>query len=207
MGAALPVLLVVADLETQSCFFVCLNDYIDKVLVPRHGDYTQTAERTIHAPTRNVLASPSGLTALRWYAKRPKLFAAFQKFVYQEVELKYSSEPELAKHFATILLRYDIWDDTEMWPVIAEYGTALRRFLDTGSPDDTQLGGFKFSIDRLVRAASEGDEEAQSEIAEFVRRRTVDELWRQLALLPRIYEETCREWYLPTPVGFLSCDL
>lgn len=91
-----------------------------------------------------------------------------------------------------------------MWPPIAEYGTMLRRFLDTGDPYDTQLGGSKFSIDRLAMIASMGDEEAQSEIAEFVQSMAVGELWRHLALLPRIYEETCREWYLPTPVGFLS---
>lgn len=99
MGAAQPVLLVVADLETQRCFFVCLNDYIDKVLLPRHSDYTRTAKRTIHIPTSNVLASPDGLAAFRWYAKRPKLFAAFQKFIYQEHELRYATGPELAKHF------------------------------------------------------------------------------------------------------------
>jgi len=34
MGAALPVLLVLANLETQRCHFVCINDHIDKILVP-----------------------------------------------------------------------------------------------------------------------------------------------------------------------------
>lgn len=30
----------------------------------------------------------------------------------------------------------------------------------------------------------------------------IQELWRLLALLPRIYEDVCREWYLPTGLGF-----
>lgn len=109
MGAALPVLLLVADIAAQSCYFVCLNDYADKILVPRHGDYTGKASRTIHIPALNLVSGPeTGHTALRWYAKRAKLYAAFQKFVYQNVEIGYAFEgpefPALARHFAQILL-------------------------------------------------------------------------------------------------------
>lgn len=32
MGLGLPVLLVVADIERDKCCFVCLNDYVDKIL-------------------------------------------------------------------------------------------------------------------------------------------------------------------------------
>ncbi len=38
MGLGVPVLLVVADLRENRCAFVCLNDYIDRVLVPAHDD-------------------------------------------------------------------------------------------------------------------------------------------------------------------------
>jgi hypothetical protein len=43
MGIGLPVLLVIADLRAQRCSFVCINDYIDKILVPRHSDYRAKA--------------------------------------------------------------------------------------------------------------------------------------------------------------------
>ena len=64
MGAAAPVLLVIADLGTQSCHFVCLNDYIDKLLIPRLGDYTIKESRTIHVPVRNELSALRGIAPL-----------------------------------------------------------------------------------------------------------------------------------------------
>jgi Domain of unknown function (DUF4365) len=33
MGVAIPVLLILVDVDTSRAFFICLNDYIDKVLV------------------------------------------------------------------------------------------------------------------------------------------------------------------------------
>lgn len=34
MGVGVPVLLVIADVSTSKCYFVGLNDYIDKMLIP-----------------------------------------------------------------------------------------------------------------------------------------------------------------------------
>jgi hypothetical protein len=202
MGAALPVLLVVAELESAQCFFVCLNDYIDKVLIPKHVDYADAIARTIHIPTRNVLSQPEGLIALRWYAKRPKFYAAFQKFVYQDAELGYASDPDelsrLARHFAALLLRYDFWDDTEMWKIIRLYGMAIRRFLEQGRPTLLRVN------EEGIVEASGGDAERRAELLRFVERQDIPVLWRSLAVLPRNYEETCREWLLPTPLGFAS---
>jgi|CXWL01.1.fsa_nt_gi hypothetical protein len=200
MGAALPVLLIRADLEARKCYFVCLNDYIDKILIPRHGDYTNKASRTIHVPGLNDLAQQQvGITALRWYAKRAKLFAGFQKFIYQQVELSYAADQadlmRLAKHFASLLVNYDFWDDTPMWSVIPYYGIALKRFLAEGSPGLTQVN------EEGVALASHGSEESRQEIIAHLAEQEIPELWRCLAILPRNYEELCREWFLPTPVG------
>jgi hypothetical protein len=90
MGIGVPVLLVIADLKRRQCCFVCLNDYIDKILIPRHADYRDAQYRTVHVPVTNEIGSEVGMVALRWYAKRAKLLAAFQRFVYQ-----YSESPRL----------------------------------------------------------------------------------------------------------------
>ena len=204
MGAALPVLLVLADLETQNCYFVCLNDYIDKILVPKHKDYTSKNSRVIHVPTKNVLADPLiGLVAMRWYAKRAKLYAAFQKFVYQEVELqyafKYADFLELANHFTSLLIQYDFWQDTEMWTSIPYHWRALENFATVGNPKMLNI------IDESKLAKiTDGNLEALNEIKEKFQRRHIMELWRCLAILPQNYEEICREWFLPTPLGFIT---
>jgi len=206
MGAALPVLLIRADLQAGKCYFVCLNDYIDKILIPRQSDYTKKAWSTIHVPGLNDLRSPrTGITALRWYAKRAKLFAGFQKFVYQQVELSYATDRgelmRLARHFASLLLKYDFWDDTPFWRIIPYYGVALKRFLAEGSPRLISVN------EEGLRQASDGNEEFRQELMALLAEQDVPELWRCLAILPRNYEEVCREWFLPTSLGLLTGDL
>ena len=200
MGAAVPVLLVIADLSRSRCHFVCLNDYIDKLLIPMHrDDYAATKSRTIHVPVRNQVADEAvGLTALRWYAKRAKLYAAFQKFVFQQAELEYAFSLDLAKHFAETIARYDFWEDTEMWGLISYYGDAIRRFINTGFP-----GLLKINSDAVGQIA-QNTGESEAAIIAGLRIQQVKKLWRCLTVLPRNYEDVCREWFLPTSLGAMT---
>lgn len=192
MGIGVPVLLVLADLNARRCSFVCLNDYIDKILVPRHGQYRSKGTRTIHVPVRNEIGTEHGEVALRWYGKRPKLLAAFQRFSYQYTELGYAQNRDwrgLAERFARRIADYDFWTDTEMWKPIGWNATALTRFIKTGQPG-------------LVKPV--GDIGADLAAAGYFDEQDVFELWRQLSLLPRMYEDVCREWYLPTSLGHMT---
>ena len=195
MGVGLPVLLVIADLKAQRCSFVCLNDYIDKILIPRHDDYRLKESRTIHVPVWNEFGTEPGLVALRWYAKRPKLLAAFQRFTYQNSELQWAADGNwrgLANTFAHKISHYDFWDDTEMCKLIPYNAAGLRRFIETGQP-----GYFKESA-MIPEGVNEADYKA------YMRQLDVFELWRQLALLPKTYEDVWREWFLPSALGHLA---
>jgi hypothetical protein len=174
MGTAIPVLLVIADLAAQKCYFVCLNDYIDKILIPRYEDYTAADHRTIHVPVANDISDPVvGLVALRWYAKRAKLYAAFQRFTYQAVELQYARmQPDfipLARYFASRIANYDFWHDAE----------SILRLAD-GRLDEVQQIRDQLKLDEVL------------------------ELWRLLSVLSRNYEDVCREWFLPTALGYAA---
>lgn len=204
MGVGVPVLLVVADLSKEKCYFVCLNDYIDKILIPRHQNYRNKATRSIHIPVLNDLTClNSGNPAIRWYAKRPKLFAAFQRFVFQQAELEYSRQsqdgPRLAKYFAERIASYDFWDDTEMWPIIRDCGAAVRRFLTTDEPRYMEV-----TADIINRRITNGDKPETEETARELEMAEICQLWRLLSTLPRNYEDICREWFLPTSLGFLT---
>ena len=195
MGIGVPVLLVIADLANRRCSFVCLNDYIDKILIPRHHDYRATDSRTIHVPVRNEIGTDMGQVALRWYAKRPKLLAAFQRFTYQFSELQLVEDGSwrgLAHYFARRIATYDFWDDAEMCALIGCDAAGLRRFVETGQP------GFM----NRPAVPVEGFDEA--EITAYFHKTDVFELWRQLSLLPKIYEDVWREWFLPTALGDLT---
>jgi hypothetical protein len=200
MGIGVPVLLVIADLLKSKCFFVCLNDYIDKILIPRHDDYQASNHRTIHVPVLNEVGVPEpGQSALRWYAKRPKFYSAFQRFVFQAAELEYAwhtpEGPRMAKYFADRIALYDFWDDTEMWGIISYYGVAVRQFLKTGSP-----GIPKYNIEKAIK----DDPDQASKILTKLKNNEVPELWRSLSVLPRNYEDICREWFLPTSLGYAA---
>lgn len=198
MGAAIPVLLVVADLTNEACYFVCLNDYIDKILIARFEDYTEAQRRRVLVPVTNTLGSPKGTVALRWYAKRAKLFAAFQRFTFQYSELGYASEAEwesLATHFATLIARYDFWDDVEMCAIIGHYRDALDRFTNSGRP--YLLGGIPLVSSPVRHTTAD----------KYPRKKDIFELWRGLAVLPKNYEDIWREWFLPTALGHMTSEI
>lgn len=198
MGIGVPVLLVIADLAADRCCFVCLNDYIDKILIPRHGDYTDKASRTIHVLASNQINTEKGEAALRWYAKRPKLLAAFQRFAYQNHELRHRDNGDwrpLAELFAQRIARYDFWNDIDMCRPIGVIGEALARFIDTGQPGLMNVN---------VAALPEGFD--QEEVRTWMLEQDVFELWRRLAWLPQIYEDVWREWFLPTGLGHLASE-
>jgi hypothetical protein len=177
----------------ERCSFVCLNDYIDKILVPRHDDYRSKASRTIHVPVYNEIGTDRGLVALRWYAKRAKLLAAFQRFTYQYSELQRAEHGDwrmLAELFAKRIITYDFWDDTEMCGLIPYDAAGLRRFIHTGQP------GFMNLTEKLPAGFD------RDEMAKHFEKMDVFELWRQLSLLPRTHEDVWREWFLPTALGY-----
>lgn len=193
MGVGLPVLLVIADLSREKCIFVCLNDYVDKILVPRFDDYRDAKSRTIHLPASNDISTTVGQIALRWYAKRSKLFSAFQRFTYQNSELNWAEHGDwrsLAEHFAQKIVRYDFWDDVEMCPIIGHYRDGLRRFIETGQP-----GLLERSIPLVDIKTFEG------ELDDHLRKVDVFLLWNGLSVLPKNYEDVWREWFLPTDLG------
>lgn len=194
MGIGIPVLLVIADLKSRRCSFVCLNDYIDKILIPRHENYRSKGHRTVHVPVGNEIGSERGTVALRWYAKRAKLIAAFQRFTYQFSELQWAAEgnwQELAQYFGKRIAEYDFWDDTEMCAPIPYHGQGLRKFLAEGRPH-------YFHSDSVAYAALPEEEQA------IFKQADVFELWRSLSLLPKTYEDVWREWFLPSALGHMT---
>jgi hypothetical protein len=222
MGAAVPVILFLVELSTHRIYFVCLNDLIEKVILPRDPDYSATETTTIHIPFRNCITAgrSRSVMPLGLYAKRPKLYAAFQKFGYQAHELEFAlpdtetlaSEPlsredarhlvEMVRHFLSIDLRYDFWTKIPEWRPIGwafEELSGLDRFLETDGVlcDEGAMCGY------LMNAP--GDRRAEWYLrqhdmgglqAEFCVH--LHMLWSRLVNLSRMYEEVVREWFLPT---------
>lgn len=211
MGAAVPVLLVGVDITERRAFFVCLNDYIEKILLPAEADYAKRASKVIHVPEMNeILPNDDALVPLRFYGKRAKLMAAFEKFAYQNSELGYTRNSDLqtaANHFAHILLRYDFWERCEFWYPIGYAHRGLQNLLRTGTPgvlvatDEGRSRAEETEPEGAVWTDQFGESHSLKAVLQI---NDVRALWNQLANLGKVHEEVCREWFLPTHLGTIT---
>lgn len=198
MGAAVPVVLCYVDLSKEKVYYVCLNDYLAKALLPYKPSYEKQGSVTIKIPSWNVLDSTDPSFSYMWLlARRGKYYAAFNTFGYQLNELLWAQSehptlpdeapgfvrpaPEMltmARTFLRTALRLSIWD-----PAGPGYWAPLQ---------DTQKV-FRFLQEHLPPMHQTLPEEDAARFEHYLL-----DGFRRAANLGRMYEEIVREWRLPT---------
>lgn len=201
LGGSVPVILFVVDLSNREVYFICLNDYIDKIILPKNPNYGEQKSLTINIPRLNKLSSQEiSNNALKFYGKRAKLLAAFSKFSFQKNEIQhilgykeypiwtYRDELERGKtyekneiktqllYFISQIEDLDIWEHKE-WQVLPQARKKL------------------ITLKQLL--------EKEEFDWEMVRNKVIV-LWHQLTNLGTIYEDLCREWFLPKFISLLT---
>lgn len=201
LGASVSVLLFVVDIRTENVYFICINDYIDKIILPRNPNYSSQDSLTITIPVLNRLQNANiSNNALKFYGKRAKLLSAFSKFAYQKNEIAYAFgykffpvwtyRDELEKdktydknEITTMLLYFisqiedlDIWAHAE-WLVLPEAKKDILK----------------------IKLVLEGGKSDWHNIMD-----TVIVLWHQLTNLGTMYEDICREWFLPKMISLMT---
>lgn len=188
MGIAVPVLLILVDTNTEKTFFICLNDYIDKVLIPEDPSYVTKGSKTIYIPTANEIVDEEyALIPLRAYGKRSKMYGAFSLFSYQLKEIwriqgrtavpdsiPLEQSVSMIKTFVDISLRQDIWSGHEFWKPIQW--------------SHNELSTVRDKLDNNVK--KENYDEFLIYCSDYV--------WHRLTNLANMYEELVREWFMPT---------
>ena len=197
---------MVVDISQKDAYFVCLNDYIEKIIVPENPDYMSQHSVTIYIPTSNKI-NDRGIKVIEWYAKRAKLYALFNKINYQKRELRYCSLEELegqTQHFLKILLRSDAWS-------AADYFGAMR--IAKKEVDYYIEHGITCESSHVIEAYENMGEDVDSEIwenpfcADLVSFRTAQKieglyrLWDKMALMCDVFEDMTKEAFLPTQLG------
>ncbi len=201
LGGSVSVLLFVVDIRTKEVYFICINDYIDKIILPQKSNYTDQGSLTITLPTLNKLTNIEiANKALKFYGKRAKLLAAFSKFSFQKNEIKHifgykdypiwtfrdeiekgkTYEPNEIKiqilYFISQIDRLDIWQHSEwhVLPQAKEDLESVRKLLEVEEVDWINVK------DRVII------------------------LWHQLTNLGTMYEDICREWFLPKMISLMT---
>lgn len=194
LGPAVPVLLILVDIRTERAFFVCLNDYLEKIVLPEDPNFSEKESKRLQIPIQNeILPRNTHLVPLRAYAKRAKMYGAFTRFAHQKKEIERSrgkaafnidtsaeSDIEMLRVFTESALRQDIWRGHDFWEPMRWSLNELQDVeanIRNGICLDA-LEGFKEYCDQYV--------------------------WHRLCNLSNMYEELVREWFLPTVLAQLS---
>lgn len=204
MGSAVPLILAVVDLSSETVFYLCVSDYIEKVL-RREEEYLSQRTKTVYIPACNVI-DDQGISVIEWYAKRPKLYALFNKIRYQSRELEHVHEDNIIEYidyFIKLLYRFDVWEEPIIIPFMQELRDELVYYNEHGMTKFTAG-----SIESMEKMGQDVDEEIWeatycdvNRLVSFRRAQTIQGLhilWEQLDNLGNIFEEDCKEYFLPT---------
>lgn len=129
MGSAIPVILIVTDVNTNKAFYVCLNDYCRFILPLQCPNFSSQKTVNIHIPMVNILDSKN-LDIFRWYAKRPKLYDLFQRLTTASNDANYLSGQELITYTKTIIdevINFDAWNAKNSWSLINIIHDTMKR--------------------------------------------------------------------------------
>lgn len=184
MSSSVPVLLIVVDILKEQAYYVCLNDYIEKIIV----------------------------SSKEWYAKRAKLFALFNKANYQKEELKYFSDETLGEdiiHFAKIIRRFDAWSASKYFYALKIVENELDSLLEKGSTKWEEN-----SLENLVQTGVNIDEpcwnlnqsDTEMSLRDIEKIVGIRQLWDNLCNCGCILEDIGKEWFLPTYIGLITSD-
>lgn len=200
MGAAVVVHLFLVVLDTRQVFYVCLTDYIDKLIVPLGEQVFDQETIAIQIPVANQLSRKEeheqSLAYVRFFAKRAKFYSAFNLFAYQQHELGQCTNDEsrrrMACHFVGLLRELDIWNRSG-WPIVDDYRGWLLHLESVlpNLPDRTWIDSHpcRYFCPVEISERMSAVEAMERQIWGF---------WRGLNILGRNYEEVCREFALPT---------
>lgn len=211
MGSVIPVLLAIVDITTREAFFLCLNDYIEKILIPKDINYTINKTKMIYVPVNNRIDS-DGVEIIEWYAKRPKLYALFNKINYQNRELQYITGKELElriQHFLKIILRSDAWSAEKYFSAMYILKKEVDYYCKHGITEDAV-----HSIQGMVSENNDVDEkiweathcEGLVSFREAQKTQGIYRLWNRLTLMGDIFEDIIKEAFLPTLLGITIND-
>ena len=198
MGSSIPVFLFLVDINSEVIYFICLNDYIDKVITPHDPEYLNKKNKVIYIPTNNII-DEHGIDALRFYSQRSKMYSFFIEAEYQRNEMKYINDEDLHKvyrYFIDRLLRHDVWKCKVKWPLMESYHKKLLILKEKGTLPEVENLEYDERNDDEIWTIGYSNKEFKFKDAMLYM--NIRMLWDGLASICHVYEEDCREWFLPT---------
>lgn len=205
MGSAVPVMLILVNVNTQDIYYICLNDYIEKIVIPEKSQYFEQKSITLNIPLTNIIDKSTGRSIIEWYAKRPKLFAFFNKVAYQYHEIeRHKGDIDLINHFATIIARLDAWSAAKYFPWLNDLKIEFFYCEKTKRTLRSDLCNIQLSKQGWDLESEEWEDDIFStpvSLKASMEMHLLNDLWRRMDNIGRIFEDIMKETHLPTYVG------
>lgn len=114
MGDALPVLLILVDLQNGEIYYLCINDYIHYTMKKLYDNHDKQKSINIYIPISNKLScKPRGGFPLQFYGKRSKLISFCNRIQIIAKDFEYCSSikeiQNLIEKTVNWCLSLDIW--------------------------------------------------------------------------------------------------
>lgn len=209
IGSALPVLLFIVDIKTERIYFICLNDYIEKILWNEDSNFHDKKSKIIYIPVQNCIHSKTNLDPLLWYFKRIKLYSLFSLVSSNSTTSNYTGDNIIDYSNIAVkkMLQLDIWERRNIWPLLEDMYSELYYFANAGvtllytrMKERNKLD----TEDHLDDMRSGSNCEFEYPLDISLQINTLKFLWDKLNNLSDFYENDCKEWWLPTYWGWLS---
>ncbi len=202
MGAGMPILLFIVDLTIEEVYFICMNDYIDKILINSFRTYKEQKTITLLIPTNNKL-NKENIFVLEYFSLRSKLYDLFLRINYQYDKIKYMDTKTLIDSYRYMidrLLILDVWNYRKKIPYIAIYYDKIveikKQNVSFEKTDNDEEAIWEFNGDEGFLLT-----EIQND---FLHKLIM--LWSSLSVLSGNYEEYHRNSYLPTYINRILND-
>lgn len=213
MGSAVPVLLLVVDKKTGTTYYICLNDWIAKVLPVFCPEWRDQKSVVVHIPVGNVLSSDGrGWNYLSILAKRPKYYGAFVEFgkyvtemhyafrpIDYSLEISYGATPDLTSQLRSykrlFQYYYDELTDLDIWPSEERPGFGVFALLDEN------LEMAKAELDEVPDDWSDPETRDRSRELLVKAMGLVEMFLNSISSAPQNYGLFSRNWNLPTQLA------
>lgn len=206
MGTAMPFLLFVVDLEKEEVYFVCMNDYIDNILLPK--GIKEKKYVTIYIPMLNKLDNNLS-NLIKFYATRTKLYNFFLIVLQQYNEMINMQYPNGFSYIEECLKRLKWFDIGELL-VIEGYENVEKEFIFyTGKKisEIKQKDCEKFIKNKNrknnIKNVQNINFDSTATESDIIKTKALISLWRLIVDYSNAYETWIRKYYLPNEASYI----
>lgn len=204
VGSAIPVLLTIVDMVNRKAFFVCINDYIRKILLIKNPQYKKQNRIIINIPVENILSSDS-IENLKWYGKRAKIYSLFHEMLADINDFQnctFERIIEKGKIFVEHYKEYDVLKLKDSEGILH----TIKGLLDNMYKKDCVLEeSINFVTHSLGQTTNWKDSMVYEGIFDevginaylYAQKMSIMHMAERIQIYSSMFESCCREWFLP----------